>query len=485
MKRALHILSTFLLLLTFSCSDESVPAESVGTGHSLQVNISNMKETNPVSSRVAYSGAQGEHTEFGTGDVFGLFVLGEDGSVRASNVKVYCSGLDNNGATVWSIYKEGDTQGNSSNYPIADILGLGSTYFAYYPYNEALGSATGAETLQAYVTDFMNTLSADQSRSLADHDLLVASNIPDCEYGDVHVENGGRICLTFSHALAMLRFHLPEGAVRYDYLLDNEDFIPYFVGTADGLDEYRYLFKPGNILDICIKYVHEGRLYRFETGVWKVLSPILTASGHCYTMDEDIIKVPYNTAVDMGTSVMWASFNLGAEDDLTVTSDNISTLKGICVMWGANMDTGNYGNSAYIAYNNGFTNGTKPNQLPIGYSFTGDPLYDAATKIWGGKWRTPTVEEWRELFKVCTYNVSNGIVTFTSTKTGNTISLKQAGYYDSSNPTSVSTGYYWSSSASTENSIKAFSTIFNNGSASINTNANRYTGLPVRPVLSI
>ncbi|MGN0221035.1 MAG: fimbrillin family protein [Prevotella sp.] len=482
MKRAPHILSVLLLLFAVACTDESVHTEGLDTESSLRVSISTLQETNPGASRVAYSGTKGEHTEFETGDFFGLFVLGEDGTVKASNVKVYCSGLDNKGATVWSIYKEGGTQGSSSNYTMAELLGQGSTYFAYYPYDEALGSAASGETLQAYVDNFMNTLTADQSRSFTDYDLLVASNISGCEYGEVSIE-GKHVSLTFAHALAMLRFRIPEGSVKYDYLFGDEDFTPYLMGTADGQDEYRYLFKPGGILDFCVKYVYNGRLYRVETGIWKELRPIYTAAGHSYTLDENAVKVPYNTAVDMGTSVMWASFNLGAEDDLTATAENISTMKGICVMWGANKDTGGYGNSAYIAYNNSITVGTPPNKLPIGYNFTGNPVYDAATNLWGGKWRTPTVDEWQELYSSCTYKMADGIITFTSKKTGNSIKMKPLGYYDSSTPTSTSTGYYWTSSASTVNSIKAISTNLGN-SAAINTNANRYTGLPVRPVFS-
>ena len=482
-KRAIQILSSLLLLFVVSCTDdEAVHTESVGTEGSLQVNISTLQETNPGASRVAYSGAQGEHTEFETGDFFGLFVLGDDGTVKSSNVKVYCSGLDNKGATVWSIYKEGGMQGNSSNYPLSELLSQGAAYFAYFPYDDSLNGVTDAEGLQLYVMDFMETLVSDQSRSLTDYDLLVASNVAGCEYGSVSVE-GRSVSLTFAHTLAMLRFHLPQGAEKYDYLLGGEDFTPYFMGSADGRDEYRFLFKPGCILDICVKYLLNGKLYRFETGRWKELRPIHTASGYCYTLDESAIKVPYNTAVDMGTSVMWASFNLGAEEDPTATVENLGMLKGSCVMWGANNDTGNYGNSAYTAYNNSFTDGVKPNKLPLGYCFTGDPVYDAATNLWGGLWRIPTVAEWQELFQVCSYSMANGLVTFTSKKTGNVITLKAAGYYDSNTPTSTSTGYYWSSCASTTNSVKASSTMFG-GSPSIHTNASRYTGLPVRPVFS-
>ena len=188
MKRDIYILSIFLLLLTTACTGESVSMGSEETERTLRVNISNLQEPGyTTTTRVAYSGAKGEHTEFETGDFFGLFVLDGQGSVKATNVKVYCSGLDNQGETVWSIYKEGESTGSSSNSPLSEILGQGSTYFAYYPYSETLHSASDAEALKNYVTTFMNALTTDQSLSFTDHDLLVASNIPGCAYGQVSV----------------------------------------------------------------------------------------------------------------------------------------------------------------------------------------------------------------------------------------------------------------------------------------------------------
>ena len=66
--------------------------------------------------------------------------MDENDVVTESNVKVYCSGLDNEGKSVWSIFKDGTSSGTTSNYPISDFLGRGSHYFAYFPYKEALSS---------------------------------------------------------------------------------------------------------------------------------------------------------------------------------------------------------------------------------------------------------------------------------------------------------------------------------------------------------
>ena len=124
--------------------------------------------------------------------------------------------------------------------------------------------------------------------------------------------------------------------------------------------------------------------------------------------------MPYETAVDMGTSVMWASFNIGAEDDETATAENIGGIAGNYFMWGANQTTSSFGSSSYANYNKNFTAGTKPNELPLGYDYSGDAIYDAARNVWGGKWRTPSWEEWQELYNACTYKAETGKLTFFS-----------------------------------------------------------------------
>lgn len=188
----------------------------------------------------------------------------------------------------------------------------------------------------------------------------------------------------------------------------------------------------------------------------------------------------------MGTSVMWASFNLEAENDPTATVTNISTLKGTCVMWAVNKNIGGYGSNAYKSYNDSFTEGTKPSELPTSYNFSGDIKYDAARNMWGGEWRIPTQEEWQELFDACDYSIADGKITFTSTSTGNSITLKYAGYYDSATPSATNTGYYWSATSSATDATKSIATQFaaTNTAPKLHPTANRYTGLPVRPVYS-
>ena len=479
MKRFAYIVF-ISLLCAFGCSPEaSVPSSGDWRLNASILDVQGLQQT-----KVSYGGAYGEHSEFEVGDVFGLFVLDASDNLIFKNLQVYCSGFDNKGGSVWSIFKEvpGD---NTSNYPLSDILSQGERYFAYYPYNEALNSVSDLEGIKSIVSDAYNNLPYDQSTKYTGLDLLVASNLQDCSFGEVTLSDKS-VSLKFGHVMAMLRYFIPSGSVKYEYTFSGEDFTPHLMGTADGKDEFRFLFKPGCVLDVCVKFVKDKKLYKFETGNSKNIFPINTEAGHCYFLDEHAPKVPYSTAVDMGTSVMWASFNLGAEDDDTATADNISSLAGHYFMWGVNQTTSSFGNSSYTNYNNSFTAGTKPKDLPAGYDYSGDVHYDAARNTWGGEWRTPTWAEWQELYSVCTYKVEPGKITLISKVTDNTLVFPYQGYNNGSSVTQPEFGYYWSSTSNPDNIAKAYSTLFRNYNSAPgqNANADRYTGLPVRAVYS-
>ena len=471
----------FACLCALGCTADRLAPES--REWRLEASISDMRGL--PSTKVSYSGAYGEHSEFETGDVFGLFVMDESDSVIVSNLEVYCSGLDNSGATVWSIFKSGSSDDNSSNYPIADILGRGVHYFAYYPYRESLSSVTDIAGIKAIVTESYAALPYDQSSAYTEYDLLVASNVPDCAFGEVAV-SGKSVSLTFGHTMAMLRYFIPSGSVKYYYTFNGADFTPHLMGSEAGMDEFRFLFKPGCVLDVCVKYVNSNKLYKFETGNSKNIWPIVTEAGHCYFLDDNAPKVPYGTAVDMGTSVMWASFNLGAENNDGATADNVGSLPGDYFMWGTNVNTASFGNTSYTNYNKAFTAGTAPKELPAGYDYSGDVIYDAARNLWGGEWRTPSFDEWQELFDACTFKVETRKITFTSRTTGNSIVLPYQGYKNSDTVTQPDYGYYWSSSSNPDNIAKSVSTQFRNSNTppSKHINADRYTGLPIRAVYS-
>ena len=261
MKRYNFIFFALCLSLALSlfsaCSkeaDEIAPDQAEWT---LKVSLSDMQNGASDPRKISYSGTFGEHSEFETGDSFGLFVLDENNVIKFKNLKVYCSGFDNKGKSVWSIYKPLGGNGESSNYPISEILSSGSLYYAYYPYEEGLKTIATLDELKNLVPDHMNNLPMDQSDSYTKYDLLVASNIAGCEYGEIHLE-GKNVRITLAHTMSMLRYLLPKGSIKYDYFFGGKDFTPNLFSTAGDAEEYRFIFKPGQILDICIKYVNNN-----------------------------------------------------------------------------------------------------------------------------------------------------------------------------------------------------------------------------------
>ena len=207
MKRFAYIV---LLGLICACSPERLAPSSADWSLSASIlDVQGLGQT-----KVSYGGAYGEHSEFELGDFFGLFVLDASGNILWKNLKVYCSGFNNDGKTVWSIFKEGSSDDNTSNYPIADILSKGVDYFAYYPYNESFSTTIAdVSSIKSIVSDTYDALPSDQSDSYTNLDLLVASNLEGCKWGDVKVE-GKKVSLKFGHVMAMLRYFIPSGSVK-------------------------------------------------------------------------------------------------------------------------------------------------------------------------------------------------------------------------------------------------------------------------------
>ena len=196
-------------------------------------------------------------------------------------------------------------------------------------------------------------------------------------------------------------------------------------------------------------------------------------------------------AVDLGLSVKWASFNLGASSPEEY---------GGYYQWAGTKDVTNL--SIYLDLSNCpyYTIGwTKyiPSNKPSYWCGSGSPDNltildqndDVAHAELGGRWRMPTREEWEELINTsnCSWDYStvNGVVGYkvTSKKsgyTGNSIFLPAAGhrsekclFFDNF------ACYYWSSSLDKEDPNNAYS-IYNN---QITTQHCRYVGHSVRPVL--
>ena len=192
-------------------------------------------------------------------------------------------------------------------------------------------------------------------------------------------------------------------------------------------------------------------------------------------------------AIDLGLSVKWASWNVGAsapeeygayfswgETDIKWDYDWASYK--LCM--GSNDTLTKYCTSSSYGYN-GFTDGKT----------VLDPEDDAAHVQWGGSWRMPTDTEWTELRDNCTWEWTklNGVNgrKVTSNKAGYTekwIFLPAAGdLYDAYLRSAGSLGYYLSSSLSTVNPRLAWDVYFESDGVYRGSGGRCY-GQSVRPV---
>ncbi len=199
-------------------------------------------------------------------------------------------------------------------------------------------------------------------------------------------------------------------------------------------------------------------------------------------------SVPVPEAVDLGLSVKWASFNLGASKPEEY---------GDYFAWGETEPRGDYEFwSKYKWCAGSSTKLTKYcNAINYGYyGFTDyktvlDPEDDAARVNLGESWRMPTESEFYELWQNCTWawttqnDVKGDLVTGPN---GNSIFLPAAGHRESYRQEAGSYGYYWSSSLylaihQEYNPTYARMFYFNYGSTSPSSRG-RFNGLSIRPV---
>ena len=184
--------------------------------------------------------------------------------------------------------------------------------------------------------------------------------------------------------------------------------------------------------------------------------------------------------LDLPSGVKWASCNVGA-----TTPEDF----GNYYAWGEVLPKKVYTSDTYkYADANGYTkyciDASYGDESFIDNKTTLEQEDDAAHVNRGGSWRMPTAAEWSELMDNCiwTWTTQNGVKGYliTSKMNNNSIFLPAAGgRYDTYNYGDSTNGYYWYPSLYVSGA--AFRLNFNSDNVSKD-NANRYDGLPVRPV---
>ena len=194
--------------------------------------------------------------------------------------------------------------------------------------------------------------------------------------------------------------------------------------------------------------------------------------------------LPYPEAeyVDLGLSVKWAKWNVGAKSE---------TDYGSYFAWGEttpkedyNMDTYKWAkydkdSGSYVMTKYNSTDGLK----------TLEPEDDAATANWGYDWRIPTWDECAELMDNCkwTWTTKNGVngYTVTSKENGNSIFLPAAGCCIGADLENVGvSSSYWSLSLTEVSDSGTAYGIYFNSSLIGTLYGYRYYGNPIRPVLN-
>lgn len=181
--------------------------------------------------------------------------------------------------------------------------------------------------------------------------------------------------------------------------------------------------------------------------------------------------------VDLGLSVKWAAWNVGASRPEGY---------GDYFAWGETEPKTSYSKGNYVHYVS--ASGT---YADLGGNISGTE-HDVASVKWGDGWRMPTLEEMQELADLCVWSVETveGVDGNMATgPNGNSIFIPNTGYcqgsskYFDNNNLDGSFGFFWSATIGPVKNEEAYIINCEMGHGVVAYRYwNRYFGLPVRPV---
>ena len=193
-------------------------------------------------------------------------------------------------------------------------------------------------------------------------------------------------------------------------------------------------------------------------------------------LHDTVPVLPEPEYVDLGLSVKWATFNVGASKPEDY---------GDYFAWGETETKDKYSWATYKWCDGTSTNMTKYNTEDRKTIL--EPADDVAQVHWGGKWRMPTKEEIEELIDNCTWSesIQNGVKGYvvTSKHTGNSIFFPYSGYFNHDNSATLqgekTLFYTWSAEHS--DNTRGYD-IHNRAGAILLEQNTRRCGFPIRPV---
>ena len=245
--------------------------------------------------------------------------------------------------------------------------------------------------------------------------------------------------------------------------------------SEDGYTPYLYASFPEAsrtmvIVDGNMEYTRECTESVLAIGKSGCMTIPTTTAHDGWTVDESAVA----DAIDLGLSVKWASWNVGADSPEEY---------GDYFAWGETTTKSSYSSSLLSDVLDNSISGLKSLGI-IDANGNLTAAYDAATVNWGDEWRMPTSDEIKELVNNCTWRwtTQNGVYGYKVVgPNGNSIFLPAAGVRDYTSLGSAgSLGYYWSATPRGEY-IWVYSLVLSNSSYSNNTNFDFY-GFSVRPV---
>ncbi|MBR4312833.1 MAG: hypothetical protein IKT86_05790, partial [Bacteroidaceae bacterium] len=249
--------------------------------------------------------------------------------------------------------------------------------------------------------------------------------------------------------------------------------IIYGTSSDLSLNDYREETSANSTYSVSISNLQPGTTYYYCAYV-VVDGEYKYGETYSFTTEQASGTGEYE-AVDLGLSVKWATFNVGATSPEQY---------GNYFAWGETVIKDNYSADNSVTY--GLSISELESRGIIGADGNLTSAYDAATVNWGSDWRMPTKAEQDELRTNCTWiwTTQNGVDGYKVTgPNGNFIFLPVAGYrYNTSLYYAGSNGYYWSATPYSDSNY-AYFLCFNSEFYDYGLNG-RYYGQAVRPVYS-